>query len=157
MSAVTLASLVGAVVALAVTTVALRALRDTRRSLAALEITVRKLQPPLPHEPEPPPSAAPASQIAVRPVPYAASPVLVPRADEVWKATMERPVVRLAALSYGLRRALRPQSRDRIAALVRREFRRRRKIRARAGRMAARMAHVERPARGREDLMGGQT
>lgn len=136
MSAVTLTSLLVAVVALAVTVVALLALLGTRRSVEALETTVRELRAPAPQP----------MQISLRPAPYDAAPVVVPTPEQVHRATMERPLVRAVALSYGLRRALRPESRDRIAALVRREFRRRRKLRAHAGRRAARLANVEEPS-----------
>ena len=67
--------------------------------------------------------------------------VVVPTSEQVALATMSRPSVRLATLAHGVAHALRPESRDRIAALVRREYRERRRTRLRAGRRAARAAH----------------
>jgi hypothetical protein len=68
--------------------------------------------------------------------------IVVPTTAQVVDATMGRPLVRASALAHGLRRALRPEHRDRIRALMRREFQRRRKMRQRAARRAARMAPV---------------
>ena len=55
----------------------------------------------------------------------------------VLSATVGRPVVRLAALAYGVRRALTPENRNRIRFEMRREIRRARKQRRAAGRSAA--------------------
>lgn len=71
--------------------------------------------------------------------------IVLPSSEQVVHATMGRPLVRGAALSYGLAHALRPESRDRIRGMVRREFRRRRKMRLQAGRRAARGAPVDVP------------
>jgi hypothetical protein len=68
--------------------------------------------------------------------------IAVPTTAQVVDATLGRPLVRAATLGHGLRRALRPESRDRITGLVRREFRRRRRLRMKAGRRAARLAVV---------------
>lgn len=68
--------------------------------------------------------------------------IVVPTTAQVVDATMGRPLVRASALAHGLRRALRPDNRDRIRAMMRREFQRRRKMRQRAARRAARMAPV---------------
>jgi hypothetical protein len=70
--------------------------------------------------------------------------IVVPTTAQVVDATMGRPLVRASALAHGLRRALRPENRDRIRAMMRREFHRRRKMRQRASRRAARMAPVHR-------------
>jgi hypothetical protein len=74
--------------------------------------------------------------------------IVVPTTAQVVDATMGRPLVRASVLAYGLRRALRPESRDRIRALMRREFQRRRKMRQRAARRAARMAPVHQSEEG---------
>jgi hypothetical protein len=56
-------------------------------------------------------------------------PVLPERA--VLSVTFGEPLVKLAALGYGLRRALSPESRNRIAFAMRREVKRARKARRR--------------------------
>ncbi|MDR6119346.1 hypothetical protein QE370_002530 [Aeromicrobium sp. SORGH_AS981] len=68
--------------------------------------------------------------------------VVPPTQDQVVAATLSRPQVRLAVVAEGFAHALRPESRDRISALVRREYRGRRRERLRAGRRAARAAHA---------------
>jgi hypothetical protein len=50
-----------------------------------------------------------------------------------------RRLVQVSAVSFGVRRALRAENRDRVAALVRRDLRRRRKLRQRAARRAFRV------------------
>ena len=66
--------------------------------------------------------------------------VVPPTGQQVVGAALSRPQVRLAILLHGLTYALRPESRDRIAALMRREYRRRRRERLAAGRRAVRAA-----------------
>ncbi|MEH3069220.1 MAG: hypothetical protein PGN15_14720 [Aeromicrobium erythreum] len=68
--------------------------------------------------------------------------VVPPTQDQVVAATLSRPQVRLAVVAEGLAHALRPESRDRISALMRREYRGRRRERLRAGRRASRAAHA---------------
>src|SRR5699024_1617731 len=48
--------------------------------------------------------------------------IALPSSEQVVRATMRRPLVRGAVLSHGLRHALRPENRDRIRALVRRDY-----------------------------------
>lgn len=55
----------------------------------------------------------------------------------VLSATMGEPLLRLAALAYGVRTALRPENRNRIRFEMRREVRRARRQRRSAGRAAA--------------------
>ncbi|MBA2639066.1 MAG: hypothetical protein H0U77_03515 [Nocardioidaceae bacterium] len=74
------------------------------------------------------------------PAPYARpEPVIVasqqPTQQQIVAATLAHPLVRVSAFSYGVRRALRPENRDRLRALVRRDLRRRHKLRRRAARM----------------------
>ena len=64
--------------------------------------------------------------------------VVPPSEQQVVGAALSRPHVRLAILLHGLTYALRPESRDRITALMRREYRRRRRERLAAGRRAGR-------------------
>lgn len=67
--------------------------------------------------------------------------VVPPTSQQIVTATMGRPLVRLSVISHGIAHALRPESRDRIVALMRREFRSRRRQRTRVARHAARLAH----------------
>jgi len=67
--------------------------------------------------------------------------IVTPTSRQIVDATMGRPMVRVSVLSHGLAHALRPESRDRIIALMRREFRSRRRQRKRAARQAARLEH----------------
>ncbi len=136
MSPVLAVCLAVAVIAVAVAVVLAVALRRTQSSLDELHSSVQLLREA--------PQRQPSTEVAVLPTPYAPVAVVVPSSEQVYQATMSRPLLRLASMSYGVRRALRPESRDRVSALMRREFRRRRKIRQRAGRRAARMASVER-------------
>ncbi|MFY0406076.1 hypothetical protein [Solicola sp. PLA-1-18] len=69
--------------------------------------------------------------------------VVLPTHAEVVDATMGRPLVRTAVVGAGVWHALRPESRDRIRGIVRREFRRRKRLRQAAGRRAARTAPVD--------------
>ena len=66
--------------------------------------------------------------------------IVPPTGQQVVGAALSRPHVRLAVVLHGLTYALRPESRDRITALVRREYRRRRRERLAAGRRAVRAA-----------------
>jgi hypothetical protein len=67
-----------------------------------------------------------------------------PTQAQVVNTALGRPQVRLAVTLRGVAFALRAESRDRILALMRREYRRRRAERLRAGRRAVRAV---RPAR----------
>lgn len=66
--------------------------------------------------------------------------VVPPTQQQVVQAALGRPGVRLSILAHGVAHALRAESRDRISALMRREYRRRRRERQRAARRAARLA-----------------
>jgi len=66
--------------------------------------------------------------------------IVPPTQSQVVRTALGRPGVRLSVFIHGLARALRPENRDRIVALMRREFRHRRRERLRAGRQAVRMA-----------------
>ena len=67
--------------------------------------------------------------------------IVTPTTRQVVDATMNRPLVRVSILSHGLAHALRPESRDRIMALMKREFQSRRRQRKRAAKRAARVEH----------------
>ncbi|HJR88839.1 MAG TPA: hypothetical protein VJ782_01600 [Aeromicrobium sp.] len=67
--------------------------------------------------------------------------VVPPTQAQVVRTALGRPGVRLSVFAHGLARALRAENRDRIVALMRREYRHRRRERMRAGRQAIRMTH----------------
>lgn len=66
--------------------------------------------------------------------------IVPPTQSQVVRTALGRPGVRLSVFAHGLARALRAENRDRIVALMRREYRHRRRERLRAGRQAVRMA-----------------
>ena len=72
--------------------------------------------------------------------------VVPPTQQQVVQAALGRPGVRLSIVAHGVTYALRAESRDRIAALMRREFRRRRRQRLQAGRRAVRSAQPTPPS-----------
>ena len=65
--------------------------------------------------------------------------IVPPTQSQVVRTALGRPGVRISVFAHGLARALRPENRDRIVALMRREYRHRRRERLRAGRQAIRM------------------
>jgi hypothetical protein len=72
--------------------------------------------------------------------------VVPPTQHQVVQAALGRPGVRLSIVLHGVSHALRAESRDRIAALMRREFRRRRRERLQAGRRAVRSTRPTPPS-----------
>ena len=66
--------------------------------------------------------------------------VVPPSQAQVIRTALGRPGVRLNIFVHGLARALRAENRDRIVALMRREYRHRRRERLSAGRQAIRVA-----------------
>ena len=72
--------------------------------------------------------------------------VVPPTQHQVVQAALGRPGVRLSIALHGVAHALRPESRDRITALMRREFRRRRRERLQAGRRAVRSTRPTPPS-----------
>jgi hypothetical protein len=72
--------------------------------------------------------------------------VVPPTQHQVVQAALGRPGVRLSIVLHGVTYALRAESRDRIAALMRREFRRRRRERLQAGRRAVRSTRPTPPS-----------
>lgn len=66
--------------------------------------------------------------------------IVPPTQAQVVRTALGRPGVRANVLLFGLRHALQAENRDRITALIRREYRHRRRERLRAGRQAVRMA-----------------
>lgn len=64
--------------------------------------------------------------------------IVPPTQQQVVRTALGRPGVRLSVVVHGVAHALRAESRDRISALMRREYRRRRRERLQAGRRAVR-------------------
>ena len=71
--------------------------------------------------------------------------IVPPTQQQVVATALGRPGVRLSVLAHGVAHALRPESRDRILGMMRREYRRRRRERLAAGRRAARAATPSAP------------
>jgi hypothetical protein len=90
-----------------------------------------------------PPSTLPA---ALAPRVVQGRLVVPPTQQQVLATALGRPGVRLSVFTHGLAHALRPESRDRILGMMRREYRRRRRERLQAGRRAARAANPSRPS-----------
>jgi hypothetical protein len=136
-----------ALVAVIVAVVAVRAVGRLSAQVAARSVVEVTTQPA-----SKPPEAA-VSRVSLR-APTSTSqdvPELVPRVvqgrvvvpptqAQVVRTALGRPGVRLSVFAHGLARALRAENRDRIVALMRREYRHRRRERLRAGRQAIRMA-----------------
>jgi len=136
-----------AVVAAVVTVRALRQIkavdREAREDRAALVVT----EPAPAPEPVVQAEEAPSAEV-VRIV--EGRVIVQPTQDQLVAATMTRPAVRLNVLAAGIAHALRPESRDRILGLMRREYRARKRARQRAARAAARAANGPPPAGGRD-------
>lgn len=129
-----------ALLALAVALLALRALARIKSEQAAAEISrerqrrIEPVHPELVHlRPEPVP-AHDEPQVQVN----EGQVVVRPTTNQIVATTMHHPLVRLNVLMVGLSHALRPESRDRIGSLMRREFRARKTARRKAARRAAR-------------------
>lgn len=71
--------------------------------------------------------------------------IVPPTQQQVVRTALGRPGVRLSVFAHGVAHALRAESRDRITALMRREYRRRRRERRQAGRRAVRSAQPAAP------------
>ena len=80
--------------------------------------------------------------------------IVPPSQQQVVNTALGRPGVRLSVLAHGLAHALRPESRDRITSLMRREYRRRRRERLQAGRRAVRAGRPTPPS---EEWLGGSS
>ena len=103
-------------------------------------------------------TARPSTELAVLdPAPQVDHPDLAPRLVEgrlvvppsqqqVVNTALGRPGVRLSIFAHGLAHALRAESRDRISAMMRREYRRRRRERLQAGRRAVRAGRPTPPS-----------
>lgn len=137
------ATAVLAVVAVVAAVVAVRASRRAGVPSPTPESPAGRVEAP----PVDPP--APLPVVVTRPEPVArvveGRVVVPPTAEQVASAALTRPSVRFSVLVHGVAHALRPESRDRISALVRRTYRERRRSRLRAGRRAVREARPTPP------------
>lgn len=120
-------TLVG-VVALALAAVTWSLVRQVRRLNVEVE-TLRQRREPVPAEPEPV-SPGTADDLVIRPTPL--GPVEVepdPSGTRVASVTLASPLIKVAAFSHGVRRALTDDSRMRVAHAFRKELRRQHRIR----------------------------
>ncbi|HUQ00484.1 MAG TPA: hypothetical protein VM093_08500 [Aeromicrobium sp.] len=131
-----------ALVAVVIATLAVRAVR--RLSTQVADHAAERPQPPLdvvsiPREQN---SRQDSVQLPVELAPRVVEGrvIVPPTQAQVVRTALGRPGVRLSVFAHGLARALRAENRDRIIALMRREYRHRRSERSRAGRHAVRMA-----------------
>lgn len=147
-----------AVIAVGAAVVALRSVRQLRRELN--KTAPRPIAPSEPTEPRPSGSEVVVYDPVSEPPRGLNQParlvdgrvVVTPTRSQVANAVMGQPRVRIAVWAAGLAHALRPESRDRIRGLMRRDYRERRRHRNRAARVAARNAHS--PATGVERRTG---
>jgi hypothetical protein len=133
-------------------------------AIGAALVAVRAARRVPPQVPSPPTAAAPvvtSTEIAVlepleaqdERLPAELEPRIVegrlivpPTQQQVVNTALGRPGARLSVLAHGVAHALRAESRDRITALMRREYRRRRRERLQAGRRAVRAARPPSPS-----------
>jgi hypothetical protein len=90
--------------------------------------------------------ADPVDHTALEPRVVEGRLVVPPTQQQVVNTALGRPGVRLSILAHGLAHALRAESRDRITAMMRREYRRRRRERLQAGRRAVRAGRPTPPS-----------
>lgn len=135
-----------ALVAVVVAVVAVRAIRRLERqaSHAVVEVPAEPASKPPFEVVSKVAVPAPASTTDGRPLELAPRVVegrviVPPTQAQVVRTALGRPGVRLSILAHGLARALRAENRDRIVALMRREYQHRRRERLRAGRRAVRV------------------
>ncbi|HSI26934.1 MAG TPA: hypothetical protein VK948_05940 [Aeromicrobium sp.] len=144
------ATAVLAVVAMAAAAVAVRTvrrLRDLDIPPAASALDHREFEPTEARvEPEGVwghlPLAGESRPIELQPRMVEGRVIVPPTQDQVLATVLGRPGVRANVVLYGLAHALRAENRDRIVALMRREYRQRRRERLRAGRAAARVTPI---------------
>jgi hypothetical protein len=137
------ATTVIAVVAVFIAVVAVRAVRRLSVQVAATEPPLSAssgLVPAAPSDPVVVESIASAPPIEVAARVVQGRVIVPPTQAQVVRTALGRPGVRLSVFAHGLARALRAENRDRIVALMRREYRHRRLERLRAGRQAIRVA-----------------
>ena len=124
-----------AVVAVGAAVVAVKALKQVRS--AAADVADASMLPAV-AEPQVSPQLV-AETTQVRPVEVIEGRVVATLTQQdLLEARLSRPSARLSVYAHGVAHALRPESRDRIVALVRREYRRRRSLRLKVARRALR-------------------
>jgi hypothetical protein len=127
-----------AVVAVMVAAFAVRSVRRLRRDVADIERTSLHSSVPILTNAEISVPAERSAELAPRVV--QGRVIVPPTQAQVVRTALGRPGVRLSVLIHGLAHALRAENRDRIVALMRREYRHRRRERLSAGREAVRAA-----------------
>ncbi|MDX6232243.1 MAG: hypothetical protein QOH68_1227 [Nocardioidaceae bacterium] len=127
-------------------------------SAAIIAVRAARRVAPLAQTPTDTPAPQPSTDLAVlEPMPQVHHAELEPRLVEgrlvvppsqqqVVNTALGRPGVRLSVYAHGLAHALRAESRDRITAMMRREYRRRRRERLQAGRRAVRAGRPTPPS-----------
>lgn len=133
------ATVVVAAVAIGAALVAVRAVR--RLGSVAPASAVVQLPEPTAVAPE----ARPSTEVVVLDRHESLEPravegrlIVPPSQEQLVRTALGRPGVRVSVVAHGVAHALRAESRDRIAAMMRREYRRRRRERLQAGRRAVR-------------------
>ena len=127
-------------------------------SAAVIAVRAARRAAPLTQAPVDTAAQPPSSELAVfEPMPQVDHVELEPRVVEgrlvvppsqqqVVNTALGRPGVRLSIFAHGVAHALRAESRDRITAMMRREYRRRRRERLQAGRRAVRAGRPTPPS-----------
>jgi hypothetical protein len=128
-----------AVVALGAAVISVRAVRTLRETPTPTPVSTElvRVEQAMPVTPQVPAVLAPRLVEGRLIVP--------PTQQQVVATALGRPGVRLSVFVHGVAHALRPESRDRILGMMRREYRRRRRERLQAGRRAARAATPSAP------------
>ncbi len=132
-----------AVVALGAAVIAVRAVRTLRETPVSTPVSTEVALVERP--------ATPRAPAALAPRVVEGRLIVPPTQQQVVATALGRPGVRLSVFAHGVAHALRPESRDRILAMMRREYRRRRRERLLAGRRAAR---ATRPAAPQDSWLG---
>jgi hypothetical protein len=131
-----------AVVAVVVAGTAIRAVRQLKQTLDSGPAEDKSLLPFDSSGPdvEPGVHAETLMPIELAPRVISGRVIVPPTQAQVVRTALGRPGVRISVLIHGLAHTLRAENRDRIVALMRREYRHRRQERLRAGREAIRAA-----------------
>jgi hypothetical protein len=129
-----------ALVAVIAAVVAVRAVRELKSSLESVQEERKTLHSSPTEGTNAEILVADARPVELAPRVVHGRVIVPPTQSQVVRTALGRPGVRLSIVAHGLARALRAENRDRIVALMRREYRHRRRERLRTGRQAIRMA-----------------